>query len=36
MKTYEALSLVAQFNLVLLTALTLIVTIIFHLNNKKK
>ncbi|WP_222434407.1 putative holin-like toxin [Rummeliibacillus sp. SL167] len=35
MKSYEVLSLVAQFNIVLLTALTLIVTIIFHLNKKK-
>ncbi|MED1562759.1 hypothetical protein AJ85_15920 [Alkalihalobacillus alcalophilus ATCC 27647 = CGMCC 1.3604] len=35
MTTYEAFSLLAQFSLVLLTAFTLIITIVVHLNKKK-
>ncbi|MBM7571405.1 putative holin-like toxin [Aquibacillus albus] len=35
MTTYEALSLVAQFCITLLAALTLVVTIVVFLNRKK-
>ncbi|WP_420534800.1 putative holin-like toxin [Anaerobacillus arseniciselenatis] len=33
--TYEALSLIAQFNLVLITVLTMIITIVVYINTKK-
>ncbi|MGM8364349.1 putative holin-like toxin [Virgibacillus sp. W0181] len=36
MTAFEALSLVAQFSLSLIAILTLIVTIVVFLNNKKK
>ncbi|MBM7571680.1 putative holin-like toxin [Aquibacillus albus] len=35
MTTYEALSLVAQYCLTLLTTFTLIVTVVVYLNKKK-
>ncbi|WP_246050080.1 putative holin-like toxin [Aquibacillus sediminis] len=35
MTAYEALSLIAQFSLTLLAALTLVVTIVVYLNKKK-
>ncbi|MGO4889627.1 putative holin-like toxin [Anaerobacillus sp. MEB173] len=35
MTTYEAFSLLAQFSLVLLAVLTLIITIVVYLNKKK-
>ncbi|WP_040340945.1 putative holin-like toxin [Bacillus smithii] len=35
MTTYEALSLVAQFSLVLTGVLTLIVTMVVYINKKK-
>ncbi|AKP45955.1 hypothetical protein BSM4216_0616 [Bacillus smithii] len=35
MTTYEALSLVAQFGLVLIGVLTLIVTMVVYINKKK-
>ncbi|WP_257008423.1 putative holin-like toxin [Bacillus sp. FJAT-45350] len=35
MTTYEALSLLVQFSLVLIAVLTLIVTIVVYLNKKK-
>ncbi|WP_246050149.1 putative holin-like toxin [Aquibacillus sediminis] len=35
MTTYETLSLIAQFSLTLLAALTLVVTIVVFLNKKK-
>ncbi|MEC1720151.1 putative holin-like toxin [Schinkia azotoformans] len=35
MTTYEAFSLIAQFSLVLIAVLTLIVTIVVYINKKK-
>ncbi|MCZ0756051.1 putative holin-like toxin [Anoxybacillus sp. J5B_2022] len=35
MTTYEALSLIAQFSLVLVAVLTLIVTMVVYINKKK-
>ncbi|MDC3418650.1 putative holin-like toxin [Aquibacillus salsiterrae] len=35
MTTYEAFSLIAQFSLVLIAILTLVVTIVVFLNKKK-
>ena len=35
MTTFEALSLVAQFGLLQIATITLIVTIVVHLNRKK-
>lgn len=36
MTTYEAISLVAQFGMVQIATITLSVTIVVYLNNKKK
>ncbi|MFD1849066.1 putative holin-like toxin [Oceanobacillus bengalensis] len=35
MTTYEALSLIAQFSLIIVAILTLVVTIVVFLNKKK-